>query len=207
MRIAVSGSHSLGKSTLVDDWVARYPEFTREEEPYRALGLYGPYQILFRDESTRLHNGIQLYYSLSRVHRYAAQTDDVIFDRAPVDYLAYSQYTADAGSTDIDDAFVMSMVPAVIESLDRLDIIAFVPKSDEWPVQMEADGIRPTDYAYRDAVDAVFTQIYREGRYGVFSGERHPLVVELVGSRQDRLDQLAQAAAEVSDRDRRGRGC
>jgi hypothetical protein len=207
MRIAVSGSHSLGKSTLVDDWVARYPQFTREEEPYRALGLYGPYQILFRDESTRLHNGIQLYYSLSRVHRYAAQTDDVIFDRAPVDYLAYSQYTADAGSTDIDDAFVMSMVPAVIESLDRLDIIAFVPKSDEWPVEMEADGIRPTDYAYRDAVDAVFTQIYREGRYGVFSGERHPLVVELVGSRQDRLDQLAQAAAEVSDRDRRGRGC
>jgi hypothetical protein len=207
MRIAVSGSHSLGKSTLVDDWVARYPQFTREEEPYRALGLYGPYQILFRDESTRLHNGIQLYYSLSRVHRYAAQSDDVIFDRAPVDYLAYSQYTADAGSTDIDDAFVMSMVPAVIESLDRLDIIAFVPKSDVWPVEMEADGIRPTDYAYRDAVDAVFTQIYREGRYGVFSGERHPLVVELVGSRQDRLDQLAQAAAEVSDRDRRGRGC
>jgi hypothetical protein len=206
MRIAVSGSHSLGKSTLVDDWVARYPQFTREEEPYRALGLYGPYQILFRDESTRLHNGIQLYYSLSRVHRYAAEADDVIFDRAPVDYLAYSQYTADAGSTDIDDAFVMSMVPAVIESLDRLDIIAFVPKSDEWPVQMEADGIRPTDYAYRDAVDAVFTQIYREGRYGVISGERHPLVVELVGSRQDRLDQLARAATEVSDRDRRSRG-
>lgn len=206
MRIAVSGSHSLGKSTLVDDWVARYPEFTREEEPYRALGLYGPYQILFRDESTRLHNGIQLYYSLSRVHRYAAQADDVIFDRAPVDYLAYSQYTADAGSTDIDDAFVMSMVAAVIESLDRLDIIAFVPKSDEWPVEMEADGIRPTDYAYRDAVDAVFKQIYREGRYGVISGERHPLVVELVGSREDRLDQLARAAAEVNDRDRRGRG-
>lgn len=206
MRIAVSGSHSLGKSTLVDDWVARYPEFTREEEPYRALGLYGPYQILFRDESTRLHNGIQLYYSLSRVNRYTAQADDVIFDRAPVDYLAYSQYTADAGSTDIDDAFVMSMVAAVIESLDRLDIIAFVPKSDEWPVEMEADGIRPTDYAYRDAVDAVFKQIYREGRYGVISGERHPLVVELVGSREDRLDQLARAATEVSDRDRRGRG-
>lgn len=202
MRIAVSGSHSLGKSTLVDDWVAHHPQFTREEEPYRALGLYGPYDILFRDESTRLHNGIQLYYSLSRVHRYAVSADDVIFDRAPVDYLAYSQYTADAGSTDIDDAFVTSMTSAVIESLDRLDIIAFVPTSDEWPVEMEADGIRPTDYAYRDAVDAVFKQIYREGRYGVITGERGPLVVELVGSREDRLDQLAQAVNEVTDRDR-----
>ncbi len=202
MRIAVSGSHSLGKSTLVDDWVARHPQFTREEEPYRALGLYGPYDIRFRDESTRLHNGIQLYYSLSRVHRYALPADDVIFDRAPVDYLAYSQYTADAGSTDIDDAFVMSMTPAVVESLDRLDIIAFVPTSDEWPVEMEADGIRPTDYAYRDAVDAVFKQIYREGRYGVMAGQRGPLVVELVGSREDRLDRLAQAVNEVTGRDR-----
>jgi hypothetical protein len=206
MRIAVSGSHSLGKSTLVDDWVARHPQFIREEEPYRALGLYGPYQILFRDESTRLHNGIQLYYSLSRVHRYAARSDNVVFDRAPVDYLAYSQYTADAGSTDIDDAFVMSMAQAVIESLERLDIIAFVPKSDDWPVAMEADGIRPTDNAYRDAVDAIFKQIYREGRYGVIRGERHPLLVELVGSREDRLDQLTTAVNEVGVRDRRRRG-
>lgn len=131
MRIAISGSHSLGKSTVVNDWVARHPHFDREEEPYRALGLHGPYQILFRDASTRLHNGIQLYYSISRVHRYATPADDVIFDRAPVDYLAYSQYTA------------------VTESLDHLDILAFVPKSDEWPVEMEADGIRPVDHAYR----------------------------------------------------------
>ena len=80
MRIAISGSHSLGKSTVVNDWVARHPNFIREEEPYRALGLHGPYEILFRDASTRLHNGIQLYYNISRVHRYATSADDVIFD-------------------------------------------------------------------------------------------------------------------------------
>ena len=67
MRIAISGSHSLGKSTVVNDWVAKHPSFTREEEPYRALSLHGPYEILFRDQSTKLHNGIQLYY-LSLIH-------------------------------------------------------------------------------------------------------------------------------------------
>lgn len=197
MRIAVSGSHSLGKSTVVNDWVAAHPHFTREEEPYRALGLHGPYEILFRDESTRLHNGIQLYYNIGRVHRYASTADDVIFDRAPVDYLAYSQYTADGGCTDIDDEFVLSMVPAVVESLDRLDILAFVPRSDEWPVEMESDGIRPTDYAYRDAVDEVFKQIYREGRYEVMGGEHPPRLVELVGSREQRIEQLRRAIDEV----------
>lgn len=197
MRIAVSGSHSLGKSTVVNDWVARHPHFIREEEPYRALAFHGPYEILFRDESTRLHNGIQLYYNTSRVNRYATPLDDVIFDRAPVDYLAYSQFTADNGSTDIDDAFVESMVAAVVESLDRLDILAFVPKSEAWPIEMEADGIRPVDHEYRDAVDAIFKQIYRDGRYGVTCDARCPRVIELVGSREHRLEQLARAIASV----------
>jgi hypothetical protein len=197
MRIAISGSHSLGKSTVVNDWVGVHPEFRREEEPYRALALNGPYEILFRESSTRLHNGIQLYYNISRVNRYSSAADDVIFDRAPVDYLAYSQYTANRGTTDIDSAFVASMVPAVRESLDHLDILAFVPKSDAWPVEMEADGIRPVDHAYRDEVDAIFKQIYREGRFAVMPAVHPPLMLELVGSRNQRLDQLQQAIAEL----------
>jgi len=198
MRIAISGSHSLGKSTIVNDWMAQHPGFLREEEPYRALGLYGPYEILFRDASTKLHNGIQLFYNISRIHRYGDFSDDVIFDRAPVDYLAYSQYTANQGSTDIDDAFVQSMVPAVRESLDHLDILAFVPGSEEWPVAMEDDGIRPVDYAYRDEVDAIFKEIYREGRFQVFPEKDSPRLVELCGPREKRLSQLREAIDEVT---------
>ena len=198
MRIAVSGSHSLGKSTIVNDWMAQHPGFLREEEPYRALGLYGPYEILFRDASTKLHNGIQLFYNISRIHRYGNFADDVIFDRAPVDYLAYSQYTANQASTDIDDAFVESMVPAVRESLDHLDILAFVPRSEDWPVAMEDDGIRPVDYAYRDEVDAIFKEIYRERRFQVFPEKNSPLLVELGGSRETRLSQLQEAIDAVT---------
>ena len=203
MRIAISGSHSLGKSTVVNDWVAKNPGFTREEEPYRALSLHGPYEILFRDQSTKLHNGIQLYYNISRVHRYCASSDDVIFDRAPVDYIAYSQYTANQGSSDINDAFVESMIPAVRESLDRLDILAFVPKSQVGPVEMQADGIRPIDHEYRDEVDAIFKQIYREGRFGVMPQKNPPHFIELFGARQQRLDQLQQAIDEVQSGKRR----
>ncbi|MGA1398949.1 MAG: AAA family ATPase [Phycisphaerales bacterium] len=195
MRIAISGSHSLGKSTVVHDWVTAHPEYRREEEPYRALGLHGPYEIRFRDESTRLQNGLQLYYCIARVQRHATSDATVIFDRAPVDYLAYSQFTAECGTTDIDDAFVESMVPAVRESLDRLDILAFVPESKEWPVEMEDDGIRPVDLGYRDRVDAIFKQIYREGRFGVMPADDPPLLVELSGPRSRRLEQLGAALA------------
>ena len=200
MRIAVTGSHSLGKSTVVNDWVGAHPEYLREEEPYRALGLHGPYEIRFRDESTRLQNGIQLYYSLSRVFRHSGPECQVIFDRAPVDYIAYSQYTADCGTTDIDQAFVESMVPAVRESLGHIDILAFVPKSEDWPVHLEQDGIRPVDPDYRDRVDAIFKQIYREGRFGIFPNPGGPEVIELVGPPAQRLAQIEQAALALRQR-------
>ena len=193
LNLLIGEEAMLKLSTVVNDWVERHPHFKREEEPYRALGLHGPYEILFRDASTKLHNGIQLYYNIGRVHRYGDSSDEVIFDRSPVDYVAYSQYTADQRSTDIDDAFVESMVPAIRESLDHLDILAFVPKSEEWPVEMEEDGIRPLDQAYRDEVDLIFKQIYREGRFGVISPSSGPLLIELMGPPEQRLNQLQAA--------------
>ena len=198
MRIAVSGSHSLGKSTVVNQWVETHPDYTREEEPYRALSLHGPYEIKFRELSTRLHNGIQLYYNLSRIYRYSKPTDQVIFDRCPVDYIAYSQYTANQASTDIDAAFIESMVPAAKESLDHLDILAFVPKSEQWPVAMEEDGIRPVDHSYRDEVDTIFKQIYRDGRFDLLTKQHGPKLIELTGPPEQRIKQLEQSIAEIN---------
>ena len=194
MRIAISGSHSLGKSTLVWDWIKRHPQYTREEEPFRALDGE-MYDIRFRQESNRLHNGIQMYYNASRVNLYSSINDCVIFDRAPVDYIAYSQYTADKKTTDIDDAFVDAMVPRVKETLQRLDLVVFIPMTNRWPVDMEDDGIRPVDLPYRAEVDAIFKQIYRDERFLVMPDKNRPKLIELWGSREQRLDQLQQAAA------------
>ncbi len=194
MRIAISGSHSLGKSTLVWDWVKRHPQYTREEEPFRALDSE-MYDIRFRQESNRLHNGIQMYYNASRVNLYSSINDCVIFDRAPVDYIAYSQYTADKETTDIDDAFVAAMVPRVRETLQRLDLLVFIPMTDRWPVELEDDGIRPVDLPYRAEVDAIFKQIYRDERFSVMPEMNRPKLIELWGSRGLRLERLQQAAA------------
>jgi hypothetical protein len=46
-------------------------------------------------------------------------------------------------------------------------------------------------------VDAIFKQIYREGRFQVLPEKNGPLLVELWGSREQRLDQLQAAIDEV----------
>ncbi|HAU2069573.1 TPA: hypothetical protein JBK16_15050, partial [Legionella pneumophila] len=80
MRIAVSGTHSVGKSTFVWDFIKAHPDYIREEEPYRALRAN--YNIKFGKDSTRFCNGIQLYQNISRVKQYPNSSSKVIFDRS-----------------------------------------------------------------------------------------------------------------------------
>ena len=192
MRIAISGTYLQGKSTFVCDWIKHHYRYIREEEPFRALHEEG-YNIRFRQESTKLHNGIQMYYSISRLMHYRQPSDCVIFDRSPVDYIAYSQYTSNYETTDIDDQFVESLAARVRDSLQNLDLLIFLPITSEWPVAMENDGIRPIDLSYRDEVDVIFKQIYREQRFSVMPINNPPVFMELWGAREDRLNSLEQA--------------
>jgi hypothetical protein len=61
---------------VVKNRVGTNPEFRHEDEPDRVLGLHEPYEIKFRDSSTQLHNGIQIYYNISRLYRYLNAGDD-----------------------------------------------------------------------------------------------------------------------------------
>ena len=56
-------------------------------------------------------------------------------------------------------------------------------------MHLEDDGIRPIDRDYRWQVDRHFKRLYREGLYDLF-GERGPRLVEVTGSREERIEQL-----------------
>jgi hypothetical protein len=187
MRIAVTGTHSVGKSTLVADIHAQFSGFVHEEEPYRALR--DVYPIKFGKDSTRCCNGIQCFYNICRVQQYRSSEDHVVFDRCPADYIAYSIYTAHHRQTDLDMAFVESLVEPVRESLKFLDLLVFVPVSRDHPMSLEDDGIRPVDKQYRWDVDHQFKRLYRDGLYGLLS-DSGPRLVEVTGSRDARIAQL-----------------
>jgi hypothetical protein len=65
---------------------------------------------------------------------------------------------------------------------------------------MEDDGIRPVDYSCRAEVDALFKRIYREGLFDVFPPLNGPLLIELVGSPDQRLQQLSEAVVQLEAR-------
>jgi hypothetical protein len=196
MRVAVSGTHSVGKSTFVNDFIAKNPEYIREEEPYRALCDW--YDISFGKDATRYHNGIQLFYNISRIKHYHTSSTSVIFDRLPVAYLPYSLYAAKYGKTDINLAFVESMVDAIRDSLKFIDIVAFVPITDKHQVKIEDDGIRLTDPSYRKEVDDYFKEIYYDNRFNLFGDTDSPQLLEVWGDRTQRIEQLEACIASFN---------
>lgn len=114
MRIAVSGSHCTGKSTLIDAFLHQHPEFIHEPEPYEAMGEE------FLAEPSVEDFLRQLEFNIERLKQYEPGTK-VIFERCPLDFAAYIQCLSKTTTIDLTEA------------LQHLDLIVYLPIEFESP--------------------------------------------------------------------------
>jgi predicted ATPase len=116
MRIAISGSHRTGKSTLVSELSALLPTYTTVEEPYHLMeedGYDFSYPPSLEDFESQLERSIEVL----------GQADgDVLFDRCPVDFLGYLALHEEGDSFDLD-----AWIPRVRDAVKTLDLLVFVP--------------------------------------------------------------------------------
>jgi predicted ATPase len=115
MRVAVCGTHASGKSTLVAELRHLLPQYVTLEEPY--YGLLEEGQV-FGDRLSVEDVEVQLDRSCSMLAD--EQGRDVIFDRAPADYLAYLAALEQPGS-------ISSWLYRATEAMKRLDFLVYVP--------------------------------------------------------------------------------
>jgi len=116
VRIAFSGSHRVGKSTLVERIAERLRGYTTVDEPYHLLEDDG-YE--FADPPSLEDFEAQLARSLAALDDAGS---DVLFDRCPVDVLAYLLEHDDANAVDPD-----RWLEKVRDAVDTLDLLVFVP--------------------------------------------------------------------------------
>jgi hypothetical protein len=185
MRIAVSGSHSTGKSTLIAAFLSQHPEYAHEPEAYEELaddiGLVG-------SEGPDIEGLAALLE-----HTVAAlghQGDAVIFERSPVDYLAYAAAARSLARTDRQE-FMKAYVPVVREAVRRLDLIALVPVVRGGPIASRADE----DHRFRQRVDEQLRRALIDDEYDLFATDAAPRVVELSTTPTRQLSELMQLAA------------
>ena len=181
MRIAVSGTHGVGKSTLIDEFLRRHPEFIHEPEPYTVLveDLGEEFSAEPCVEDFRR----QLEFNIERLNQHAPKAD-VIYERCPVDFLAYIHA--------LDPQTAETLLNEVSEAMQQLDLIVYLPldettSSDEYP-------------KLQRAVDHRLNEIFREDIYGIMTTA---IVVEAEGPTDHRLRTLEKAINVYQTRSRK----
>lgn len=179
MRIAVSGAHRTGKTTLVEELARALPAYAAVEEPYHQLEEEGhefAEMPSLEDFESQLERSIECLVD---------SEPNTIFDRCPADILAYLITHEDADGFDVE-----RWLPRVGKVMRRLDLIVFVPV--EYPDRIVVSDAM--ERRLRRAVDEELRDIVLGDRWG-FGVE----TVEVTGPVQERVRQvLGKLDAEVS---------
>lgn len=183
MRIAVSGTHCVGKSTLIEEFLRRHPNFIHEPEPYEVLVEdYG-------EEFSAVPNvndfQQQLQFNIERL-QFHNPGDRVIYERCPADFLAYI-LALSRSETNSDVSLVRSTVEIVSSAVENLNLILYLPlkESDSPPDDVEYPALRRQ-------VDAYLADILLADEFDIFS-RGNVAIVEATGSTMQRLQTLEQA--------------
>jgi hypothetical protein len=183
LRIAVSGTHGSGKSSLVTSFLAVHRDYIHEPEPYEWLvDLYGD---AFSDEPTVDDFYRQLEISSERLSSYGVDAN-VIAERCPLDFVAYLLALEDLGRTGHDAGLIASAMELATVSISHVDLLVVLPLSDR-------DGIvvpESEDLDLRDAMNERLLELI-----ATHSGP--PRIVEVSGTPRQRLQILEHAVSEI----------
>ncbi|HWW62253.1 MAG TPA: hypothetical protein VN181_12855 [Thermoanaerobaculia bacterium] len=187
MRIAVSGTHGSGKSTLIEDFIAVHNDYIHEPEPYEWMKeIYGE---MIAEEPTADDFYRQLEVSVDRLGRYGRSTT-MIAERSPLDFLAYLLALTDLGRSGRDCELTATAAELVAAGIANLDLLVVLPLDDRDGIVVPASE----DPELRDAMNERLLDLMTGDPYSLF-GSGQPRTIEIHGNRQDRLRMLEEAIA------------
>jgi len=192
MRIAISGTANLGKSTLVQDFLQEWNMYGREVKTYR--DVLNEKQLPHSKKTTKESQKAILDYMVDTLKEFK-KGDKVIFDRCPLDNLVYSMWAMSQEDSDIDEDFIDECIPIVREALTNLDIIFFIPITKFNKIDIEDDGFRETDKQYIKEIDNFFKVLQRHYHEHpqdnpFFPRDDSPALIEVFGSREERINMI-----------------
>lgn len=169
MKIAVAGSHRVGKSTLVEELAGSLPGYRTVDEPYHLLEEEG-HELAevpaVEDFELQLERSIECI---------TEEQGDVLFDRCPADIMAYLLTHDDADAFDPGE-----WLPRVRAAIELLDLIVYVPIEDP-----DRIPVARSDAAWRARVDEQLRAILLDDPWDLA-----PSVLEVNGAPRDRARQV-----------------
>jgi predicted ATPase len=186
MRIAVSGTASQGKTTFINDFIKRWPNYTTPDKTYR--DIIGKKKKHSKRTTQKLQWDI-LNFMVDQLQEYK-DGDHIILDRCPLDNLVYSLWAHGKDKKGFEKEYIDKCIPVVRESLRFLDIIFFTPITKVAPVRVESDDLRETNEDYIHEIDHLFKAIsksYYQATSPFFVKDDRPALIEIFGAPKERI--------------------
>jgi len=178
MRLAISGTHCSGKSSLAEAFLLAHREFTHEPEAYFQLEeLCGE---SFSAEPSSDDFLQQLEYHSERLQQYQAGSC-VVFERCAIDYVAYLQALIDLKRHSADVAILNQSVDLARSALQLVDIVVFLSAKRSHIYVPDEE-----DLELRAAVDTNLERFLLNDELDLLTGGR-PIVLEVCGTIEQRL--------------------
>ncbi|MFE6734615.1 AAA family ATPase [Microbacterium sp. NPDC057650] len=186
MRIVVSGTHASGKSTLIEAFAARHPE-------YRVLP--DPFEEVLDDGFGELDAGLferQLEIAARRLIALPPDSD-VIAERGPIDFLAYLLALDRLGRPGRPHGSLDEGVQWAQAAAAHIDLLLVLPIDADAEIRVADDE----DAALRDETDQVLLELIEQPD---LTG---PRVVEIAGSPATRLSLMERVILDAPTGDAR----
>jgi len=194
MRIAVSGTTCIGKSTFIDDFISNWQMYKLCEKP-RYTDLVKEKNLQLNENGNEDSQRIILNSLIDQVMS-SSKTDNVIFDRSVLDNLVYTMWLN--ANEKVSDSFVKESIKLVRESLVFYDILFFLPITRQSPVKFIEAEHRTTSHVYRLEIDNIFKALvhqYNKNDSTYFPFELKagsPAIIEIFGTRKLRIELAKQ---------------
>lgn len=166
MRIACIGPQNTGKTTFIKDFMRAFPQYSTPSTTYRDVIKQCKLEI---NQNATIEGQKLIYNSLC--HQYMEDcTNDILFDRSPIDacvytlyvvwkpYLGRFSYDVLISEREYLSILMEDMIDSAIECLHDgfIDLLLYFPLAGNSHIKSVADGVRDIDPQYRADIGSIF---------------------------------------------------
>jgi GTPase SAR1 family protein len=177
MRIAFMGGACSGKTTLIKQFLQKWPEYTQPTKTYR--DLITEKNLSLNKEGTRDSQKIILDALIEEIDSAVEDgVQNIVFDRCVIDNIAYSLWLYE--SKKVSQEFIIDSKYKARKAVEKYDIIFYVPRSTE--IKLEEREGREVDEIYIQEIDNIFSALvtsYEMNKDTFFPKENCPAVITL----------------------------
>ena len=150
MKICIIGTHSTGKTTLVNELAKHFKNKGKQTKTISELSRLCPHPI---NETTSIDAQTWILNEQMRYEDLYQMTGSWVFcDRGTIDNFAYLERAA-------NDQPIDHLLTKAVEHMKTYDLVFKTVKLDKKAIE---DGVRSTDDEFRDDIDARITRLLEE---------------------------------------------